>query len=59
MTAATAEDRADALEARCRKVMARIPAAHWGTRAERRDELEYLDRLLDEHNALKVAVELK
>ena len=51
MAVHTAEtDRAEQLEKRAREVMARLPAAHYGTRDVRREELEFLDRLLDEHN---------
>ena len=52
MAVHTAEtDRAEQLEKRAREVMARLPAAHYGTRDVRRDELAYLDRILDDYLA--------
>lgn len=46
----TAEDRAEALEARCRKAMAQISTKPrgWSSARVRAEELAYVDRLLDE-----------
>lgn len=55
MTAITTADerheeasRAERLEADCRQAMAALHPATWEWRAERRDQMDFIDALLDE-----------